>query len=141
MPGIEASGPLWSPDGRKIAFGAGDRQIHVMNADGSDPRRLTSTKFPDACAFANVGNGQYAWSPDGSEIAFVRSCQRFEIRVINTDGSNDRSLTKGRRYNADSPTWSPDGRRIAFRGFITDPGRSDIYVMNAACSHPRQLTK
>ena len=50
--------PLWSPDGRMIAFrssGAGNDDIFVMNADGSGQRNLTRTQGADEYRFA--------WSP------------------------------------------------------------------------------
>ncbi len=40
-PGVEARNPAWSPDGNQIAFDAND-QIYVVNADGTDLRRLTN---------------------------------------------------------------------------------------------------
>ena len=83
--------PVWSPDGRRIAFES-NWQVNVMNADGSGQRRLTR----------NGGrNFAPAWSPDGQKIAFERrlgrkkygpcnGCGRastFEICVMNADGS------------------------------------------------------
>ena len=50
--------PLWSPDGRMIAFrssGAGNDDVYVMNADGSGQRNLTRTPKADEYRFA--------WSP------------------------------------------------------------------------------
>ena len=48
------SGLGWSPDGRKIAFTAGSTEVYVVNADGSDRKRLT--RSPWANHFAG-------WSP------------------------------------------------------------------------------
>ena len=59
--------PVWSPDGRKIAFVCsryGDNQIYIMNADGTDVRR-----FPQG----HAGDWQLAWSPDGKSLCFVSS--------------------------------------------------------------------
>ena len=56
--------PAWSPDGRRIVFTStrdGDPEVYVMNADGSEPRRLTTTPGRDA---------HPSWSPDGRTIAF-----------------------------------------------------------------------
>ncbi|MFW6116209.1 MAG: TolB family protein, partial [bacterium] len=55
----------WSPSGEQIAFSSdrdGNYEIYVMNADGSDQRRLTSSPGTDWGA---------TWSPDGARIAFA----------------------------------------------------------------------
>ena len=67
--------PVWSPDGRKVAFASADRQpwdggnfdLYVMNADGSGLRRLTRDPASDVAP---------VWSPDGRKIAFTRLMRR-----------------------------------------------------------------
>ena len=128
--------PTWSPDGRRIAFqnttfrfpasGVDAVDIYAMDADGSNPVRLTNDPGSDLAP---------SWSPDGSRIAFlsVRDGDE-EIYVINADGSNPRRLTNSPGSDQ-FPAWSPDGTRIAFSsdrdGSPSLEGR-DIYVMNAA---------
>ena len=53
--------PLWSPDGKQIAFirwPGGWAELYVMNSDGSDQRRVTSTP--------GYGETTFAWSPGGA---------------------------------------------------------------------------
>jgi dipeptidyl aminopeptidase/acylaminoacyl peptidase len=100
--------PAWSPDGTKIAFDRRvtfeDAEIYVMNADGSDPKRLTNDVAPDI---------QPAWSPDGRLIAFQServSKHVPQIFVMNADGSNVRQLTADDAGNT-APAWQPLGPR------------------------------
>ena len=60
--GDAQNGVSWSPDGAQIAY-ASSGDIYVMNADGSDVRRLTTDAAEDV---------RPAWSPDGRQIAFLR---------------------------------------------------------------------
>jgi Tol biopolymer transport system component len=58
--------------------------------------------------------------------------------MMDVDGGNPRNLTKN-RHDDDAPSWSPDGKRIAFTS--ARAGNSEIYMMNADGSNPRNLTK
>ena len=102
--------PAWSPDGRKLVFTStrdDDPEIYVVNADGTGPRRLTTTPGRDAHPF---------WSPDGTKIVFQspREDGHTRIFVMDADGSNQRPLTKNAGF-CGVPVWSPDGRHIVFQ--------------------------
>jgi TolB protein len=122
--GVDLSA-AWSPDGRTIAFSrlaAPDAALeqatlYLADADGSHVRQLGA---------APVRGVSPSWSPDGRRLAFVSfadendppceaaSCPPSgELYVVGIDG---RGLTRLTRHRADDehPTWSPDGRRIAF---------------------------
>jgi Tol biopolymer transport system component len=134
--------PVWSPDGRRIAF-VSNWQVYVINADGNRQRRLTRN---------GTRNLAPAWSPDGRRIAFESKLRRtqsspcrrcgdslvLQVYVMNADGSKQRRLTrKGARNFA--PAWSPDGRTIAF--VSKRDGNAEIYLMNADGSRQRNLTR
>ena len=101
--------PVWSPDGRTIAFartypadpgevGPDRTELYLMNADGSGQRKLAENAY------------QIAWSPDGRRLAVP--ARDGELYVMNADGSGQRRLTRTPAYE-DNPAWSPDGRRPA----------------------------
>jgi Tol biopolymer transport system component len=129
-----ASDPVWSPDGRKIAFVRVSKRlgVYVVNADGSGVRNLTPKPM-------GAGYAGPAWSPNGRKLAFVSYRDgNSEIYVMNANGSGQRNLTRNPALDAD-PAWSPDGRSIAFRS--TRDGNTDIYIMNADGSGQRNLTR
>ena len=120
--------PDWSPDGTKIAFTSdrdGDREIYVIDKDGSNPTRLTNNSARDE---------HPAWSPDGTKIAF-RSTRdgNGEIYVMDRDGSYPTNVTNSGASDR-APAWSPDGRKIAFES------DNEIYVMDKDGSSPTRLT-
>jgi WD40 repeat protein len=98
--------PRWSPDGKQIVFT--NRGNWIVNADGSDARALPNTQPPDI---------QPAISPDGKLVAFNRlaepSTTSAALYVMGIDGSNVRLLAPPTSFYQ-TPSWSPDSRRVAF---------------------------
>jgi dipeptidyl aminopeptidase/acylaminoacyl peptidase len=98
--------PVFSPDGSRMAvsYWQNDHwEVHVLSSDGSGRVRLTETSV--RAKLEQMVNGQMpqawnnaapAWSPDGSQIAFLtdRSGQ-WEIWVMNADGTNPHPLLPG----------------------------------------------
>jgi Tol biopolymer transport system component len=136
--------PSWSPDGTKIAFsfqrdGNGNGDIYVMDADGSNPTRITKQGPADS---------EPSWSPDGTKIAF-KSWRNgnYDIYVVDavayvyaSDGSNPNNITSITNNAAHDmqPSWSADGTKIAF---LSDRnGNREIHVMNADGSNQTNLT-
>ncbi len=105
-------------------------QVHVMGADGSDPRTLTIR--PQAV------DAHPSWSPQGDSIAFESTSEgRRAVWVIQADGLGLRRLTDGPGVDG-APAWSPDGARIAF---MSDrDGNDEVYVMAADGTGVTRLT-
>ncbi|MDP4262544.1 MAG: S9 family peptidase [Bacteroidota bacterium] len=76
---------------------------------GAVPRQIT---------FSKDGASQPAWSPDGKQLAFVRTTDgKPQIFILSLDGGEAIQLTKS-RYGASAPKWSPDGKQIAFSSSV-----------------------
>jgi TolB protein len=125
--------PAYSPDGSRIAFASareGTLDVYVMNADGSDTRRLTSTPAND---------GQPTWSPDGRQIAFQRD-DGDHIYVMRSDGSGVRRLTNDLAPEGE-PAWSPDGTWIAYARRTPGSEVQEVWLVRPNGQGRHQLTK
>jgi Tol biopolymer transport system component len=131
--------PTWSPDGRQLVFTGyvgGLSDLYLVNADGSNLRRLTNDRYADL---------HPVWSPDGKTIAFATDRgpeTNFEtlhvgnMRIATYDLASGRiDLLPGMDLGKNvSPQWSPDGEQIAF---ISDRAGGDAYGVNAVCDFNR----
>ena len=152
---VGTAGSAVSARNGKLLFVApwqgGRNSIWIMNANGSGKQVLTP----------HVGGAQFIledsepnWSPNGTEVAFVRARARTdargngttgavtEIDVMNANGSGQRRLTHS-TTNEWGPAWSPGGKTIAFvRGrSAIDGDKREIYVMKANGSGVTRLTQ
>lgn len=118
-----AKSPAWSPDGKKIAFSASiedslsQNSIYVMDADGSNRKRLTQNNSADY-----IDDLDPAWSPDGKEILFSRCIWAGDsyIMRMNSDGSSQRPFISQNGHRFEHARWSLDGKKIVLASTLSD---------------------
>ena len=125
--------PVWSPDGRRLAFvqtdGRGYTDIMLLEMATGRVRRLTSL---------DGTNSEICWNPAGNQIAFTSDRDgSVQIYLMEDDGTNVRKLNIGGSYNS-SPAWSPDGSMIAFVSRFED--NFDLFVYKFGDPNPYQIT-
>lgn len=130
--------PVWSPDGRQIAFARflphAGCEVLLVSATGGDARRATRCDGTDMLSFS--------WSPDGRSLLFGSMTGAYASRGIRTlELASGRWSSLSYEMGADdfdyAPQYSPDGSRI---GFVRNPQVGDLWVMNADGSNAEWLT-
>jgi Tol biopolymer transport system component len=126
FPGADG-GPQWSPDGRWIAFtsartGQGDIYLLDTQHVELEPRQLTTA--PTSAEL------YIAWAPDSTRIAYVGHSDEGDnlYLILNLDDPKPTLLTSW-GHTQTRPSFSPDGKQLAFYSNHTDTNRFDLYVM------------
>jgi Tol biopolymer transport system component len=129
---IISHGNAISPDGQTIVFTSerdGNRNIYVMNTDGTEQTQLTDHTSHDY---------EPAFSPDGLSIVFTSERDgNKEIYIMNNEGNNLTNLSNNSAHDW-NPRYYPDNQKIVFQS-IRD-GNWEIYMMNLNGSKQTNLT-
>jgi tricorn protease len=138
-------GPVFSPDGRFIAFSSnrhGSYDVYVVPSHGGRPKRLTYDSASDLVC---------GWTPDGKNVLFAstRSTafpQAFTLYTVPVEGGMARRLSMDEGKEG---VFSPSGDRLAY---VRGPGtwyrkgyrgssNDDVWVSDADGTHNRRLTE
>ena len=137
-PNSEERYPVWSPDGKRVAFTsnragatpAGTYNLYIANADGTNVRQLTTQAPPAVYYFPS-------WTADGSQIWFSLADDakgKAVIGYVSPDGKDYKEVANGR-----DGAISPDGKTVAFtkqvgKGYC-------LFAMDADGKNVRQLSQ
>jgi Tol biopolymer transport system component len=134
----DALQPSLARDGHHLAYTLGPWNINIWRYEvrPGSRRKTSPTKL-----IASTGiNDSQQFSPDGKRIGFASTRSgTWQVWVCDSDGSNPLQLTSFGGRETGTPSWSPDGRQIAFGSYITE-GHGEVYAVNAEGGRPRRLT-
>jgi TolB protein len=135
----------WSPDGKKIAFDSdradrpGRGEIHVMDSDGSNVRRVSTLP---AYAMSDLAP---RFSPDGRRLVFTRYVAErgshgisalFTVRV---DGGGLKQITPWSNGAGDAD-YSPNGKKLVFEAYPPTTCYGEIYTVDSDGQHLTNIT-
>jgi dipeptidyl aminopeptidase/acylaminoacyl peptidase len=139
----------WSPDGKRIAFVERSTnhfsgQLFVAEFDPNtgrfkdEPRLLYAAK-------EDRGGGwsirRPEWTPDNKSLAIVLQDSGWDkIYLLSANGGEPHAITSGESEDA-APTFSPDGKHLAFVSNLNHPEERHIWIANADGSRPHQLAQ
>jgi len=134
---IKGRAPYYSPDGTQFVYigvpgsaTGSESQIWLADTSGSNQTQLTNN---------SISNSDPIWSPNGSFIAWGSSGNNDNpgIWIMNADGTDQHLLI----INGGYPTWSPDGKKIAFHMVDNSNRLIVLWVINSDGTGLQQLTE
>lgn len=128
------TGPRFAPDGRSIAYSSGG-DIRIRALDGAESRLVVDPAV-------GGGNGGFAWSPDGTRLAFTNSRSGWaQIAVVEIETGEVTPITYEERQHGDV-SWSPDGSWLSFTRSDASGFSTQVAVAPSdGARAPREITR
>lgn len=137
---LDAVSPTWSPEGSDIAFIGvehGQTGIYSIRYDGTGLRLLAPGRWRGSASCRSLD-----WSPDARGLVFAAAFspeRKTEIYVLKVTSGTYTPITRTPYVEELCPSWSPDGRKIAYSSDAT--GFYDIWMMNRDGSARTRVTR
>ncbi|MGC9077791.1 MAG: S41 family peptidase [Candidatus Kapaibacteriota bacterium] len=131
-PNIHDRNPVWSPDGKWIAYisdKSGETEVYIVKPDGTGEVQLTNN--------ANTYRYFLKWSPDSKKL--LCTDKNMELYIIDIETKKITPIRKSKVWEITDFTWSPDSRWVAFVDYL-ETEFPVIYIYSIETGKTQQVT-
>ncbi|MCB0563789.1 MAG: PD40 domain-containing protein [Phaeodactylibacter sp.] len=126
----------FSPDGRQVAYSKNTGvswDLYIKDLTSGEKRKITDTPYKESAP---------DWSPDGRMIVFSRNLKKdvTSLYSMDTQGKNERNLTRNGKFEYHNPEFSQDGNHIVY--YMEKGDKKDqVYVMELRSGFAQNVTR